>query len=56
LKWLLAHFIDKCFVGREYPPEQHDKENKEDNKGDQWPDSNMIDIGKNVLIHICSGY
>jgi hypothetical protein len=45
------HFIDEFFVGSKDPPEQADEEEKEDNKGDNGPDGDVIDALEHILIH-----
>ena len=45
------HFIDEFFVGSKNPPKQADEEEKEDNKGDNGPDGDVIDTLEHILIH-----
>jgi hypothetical protein len=51
-QWQSFHFVDEIFFGSEYPPQETKEKQKEDDKGDNGPDSNVIYTLKNVLIHM----
>jgi hypothetical protein len=49
-----GHFfqsVDHLLVCGENPPQKTDEEQKEDHKGYHWPDGDVIDALKHILVH-----
>jgi hypothetical protein len=50
--WQFAHLLNEFSIDRENPPQQDDEKQKENHKRNHWPDGNVVDTLKNVLVHI----
>jgi hypothetical protein len=44
--------MDRLFIRREYPPEQAQEEEEKDDERDDGPNGDVINILKNVLVHV----
>src|SRR5690349_14822521 len=47
----ITHLVHKFFVNRKHPPQQTDEKEKEYHKRDHWPNGNVVDTLKYILIH-----